>query len=105
LPELDEALEVKPGDIALFLANQLLHKLTVDGPPNAVQKILTLWTDKLSMQFAQPSAEADFFPATALVNDKGKGKAKIEFDQAARVEALQKSLEHCHVVQPNDEDE
>jgi ApbE superfamily uncharacterized protein (UPF0280 family) len=70
-----------------------------------VQKVLMLWTDKLSMQFAQSSAEADFFPATALANDKGKGKAKIEVDQAARVEALQKSLEHCHVVQPDDEDE
>jgi hypothetical protein len=74
-----------------------------------VQKVLTLpvWTDKLSMQFAQPSAGADFFPATALVDDKGKakGKTKIEVDQAARVEALQKSLEHCHIVQPDDEDE
>jgi hypothetical protein len=87
------------------LANQQLHKLTVDGPPNAVQKVLTLWTDKLSMQFAQPSAEADFFPVTALVDDMGKGRTKIEVDQAARVEALQKSLEHCHVVQPDDEDE
>ena len=87
------------------MANQQLHKLTVDGPPNAVQKVLTLWTDKLSMQFAQPSAEADFFSATALANDKGIGKAKVEVDQAARVEALRKSLEHCHVVQPDDEDE
>ena len=39
------------------------------------------------------------FPATALANDKGK--AKIEVDQAARVEALQNSLEHCHAVQPD----
>jgi hypothetical protein len=55
------------------------------------------------MQFAQPSAEADFFPATALVDDKGMDKANI--DQDARGEALQKSLEHCHVVRPDDEDE
>ena len=74
----------------LFLANQQLHKLTVGGLPNAVQKVLTLWTDKLSMQFAQPSA--DFFSATELANDKGIGKAKADVDQAARVEALRKSL-------------
>jgi hypothetical protein len=55
------ALEAKPGDMVLFLANQQLHKLTVNSPPNAVQKVPTLWTDKLSMQVAQPSAEADFF--------------------------------------------
>jgi hypothetical protein len=49
------------------------------------------------------------FSATALVDDKGKGKGKAkidrEVDQDARVEAPQKSLEHCHVVQPDDEDE
>jgi hydrogenase maturation factor len=36
---------------------------------------------------------------------RAKVKAKIKVDQAARVEALQKSLKHCHVVQPDDEDE
>jgi hypothetical protein len=109
LPELEMALEAKPGDMVLFLSNQQLHKLMVNGPPNAVQKVPTLWTDKLSMQVAQPSAEADFFTTTALVDDKGKGKGEAKIDQAvdqdARVEALQKSPEHCHVVQPDDEDE
>lgn len=78
LSGLEKDPEAKPGDMVLFLANQEPHKLTVNGPPNAVQKVLTLWTDKLSMQFAQPSVETDFFPAMALVDDKGKGEAKTD---------------------------
>jgi hypothetical protein len=109
LPELEKAPEAKPGDMVLFLANQQLHKLTVNSPPNAVQKVLTLWTDRLSMQFAQPSAEADFsrprHSSTTRARAKARRKLDREVDQDARVEAPQKSLEHCHVVQPDDEDE
>ncbi|KAH4163696.1 hypothetical protein HBH98_172310 [Parastagonospora nodorum] len=42
--------------------------------PEMGPKVLTLWIDKLFMQFAQPSAEVDCFLATTLVDGKGKAK-------------------------------
>jgi hypothetical protein len=54
LPELGLEMEVNPGDVVFFLANQQLHRLTVDGAdPQARQVVLTLWTDKNSKDFAQ----------------------------------------------------
>jgi hypothetical protein len=69
LPELGYDMQVLPGDMEFFLANQQLHKLDVDNSQaNATQVVLTLWTDALAMGVAKPSAHANsnFMPASAL---------------------------------------
>jgi hypothetical protein len=59
-PEMVLQMEMKPGDMAFFLAAQQLRKLSVDSDdPNARQVVLTLWTDQAtkfatSSIFAQP---------------------------------------------------
>jgi hypothetical protein len=71
LPELGLEMEVNPGDAVFFLANQQLHGLTVDGAdPQARQVVLTLWTDKNSMDFAQAARPPDFFESVAGAHGK-----------------------------------
>jgi hypothetical protein len=71
LPETGYQFYVRPGDVVFFLANQQLHKLEVDpGTPNAVQTVLTLWTDKLAMQSAKPSRYEDFYTVEPDAEDE-----------------------------------
>ncbi|KAF1940459.1 hypothetical protein EJ02DRAFT_228436 [Clathrospora elynae] len=62
LPELGLEMQVRPGDAVFFLANQQLHKLTVDASCSGSEQIvLTLWTDKRTTSMAAPSTFDDFY--------------------------------------------
>ena len=62
LPETGYELHVRQGDVVFFLANQQLHKLNVDSTnPDAVQTVITLWTDQPSMTLAKPTGYKDFY--------------------------------------------
>jgi hypothetical protein len=83
LPELGIGLEVKPGDIVCFLANQQLHRLTIDQStpdPDPTQTVLTLWTDAKTLGLAIPSAHThpDFQPACLLSEDVRKRYYLVE---------------------------
>ena len=61
LPETGYEIIMKPGDAAVFLASQQLHTLTVDSAdPDAVQTVLTFWTDRNTVTYGSPS-ESDIF--------------------------------------------
>jgi hypothetical protein len=62
LPETGLQVQVVPGDVVFFTANQQLHKLDVNpASPNApgVQTVFTLWADQPTMAFCQPTRYQD----------------------------------------------
>jgi hypothetical protein len=62
LPETGLQVQVRPGDVVFFLANQQLHKLDVlhDAPNStSIQTVFTLWADQPTMAFAQPTRYKD----------------------------------------------
>ncbi|KAF2818399.1 hypothetical protein CC86DRAFT_414046 [Ophiobolus disseminans] len=114
LPELGLEIEVNPGDAVFFLANQQLHRLTVNGAdPQARQVVLTLWTDKNSMDFAQAARPPDFFKPVA----GARGKEPENSEPSAlgvsnagealfpRVDELDVALKDCYVVSPDKDNE
>ena len=64
MPEIGLELVIAPGDLVCFIAGQQLHRLAVDASikdrSGENQKVLTLWTDKNSMEFKN-KATPDFY--------------------------------------------
>jgi hypothetical protein len=62
--------------------------------------VLTLWTEKLSMQLAQPEAEADIFPATALANDKGWARRRLRLTRLREWRHYRSRLSNATLCSP-----
>jgi hypothetical protein len=70
LPETGYKLDVRPGDIVFFLANQQLHKLDVDPQiTGAEQLVFTLWTDKNAAESSAPGNIKDFYTVLPGLED------------------------------------
>ncbi|KAF2820791.1 hypothetical protein CC86DRAFT_374122, partial [Ophiobolus disseminans] len=113
LPELGLEMEVNPGDAVFFLANQQLHRLTVDGAdPQARQVVLTLWTDKNSMDFAQAARPPDFFESVAGARGKEPENSKpgaLGVSDAGKaslpgVDELDVALKDYYIISPDEDD-
>jgi hypothetical protein len=77
LPETGYEIVMKPGDVAIFLASQQLHMLTVDSTdPDAVQTVLTFWTDRDAITHGKPS-ERDVFYGVRPDDEGGKGEFNV----------------------------
>jgi hypothetical protein len=114
LPELGLEMEVNPGDAVFFLANQQLLRLTVDGTdPQARQVVLTLWTDKNSMDFAQAARPPDFFESVAGARGKEPENSEpgaLGVSDAGEVslpgvDELDAALKDYYIVSPHGDDE
>jgi hypothetical protein len=70
LPEMRSKLDVRPGDVVFFLANQQLHKLVVDPQTTgAEQLVFTLWTDKNAAVSSAPGNIKDFYTVLPDLED------------------------------------
>jgi hypothetical protein len=114
LPELGLEMEVNPGDAVFFLANQQLHRLTVDGAdPQARQVVLMLWTDKNSMDFAQAARPPDIFESVAGARGKEPENSEpgaLGVSDAGEAplpghDELDAALKDYHIVSPDEDDE
>jgi hypothetical protein len=59
LPETEYKLDVRPGDVVFFLANQQMHKL--EQTTGAEQLVFTLWADKNAAESSAPGNIKDFY--------------------------------------------
>ncbi|KAF2818206.1 hypothetical protein CC86DRAFT_375941 [Ophiobolus disseminans] len=113
LPELGLEMEVNSGDAVFFLANQQLHRLTVDGAdPQARQVVLTLWTDKNSMDFAQAARPPDFFESVAGAREKELENSELGAPGVSDpgeaplpgIDELDAALKDYYIVSPEEDD-
>jgi hypothetical protein len=73
LPEREHNLDVRPGDVVFFPANQQLHKLAVDPQTTgAEQLVFTLWANKNAAESSAPGNIEDFYTVLPDLEDFDK---------------------------------